>query len=87
MFAFGLRPRTVLWVQIGENFLVGVIGTGIGVAIGYPMLHQFMAARMENMLENFGLVVAVAPLTVVVIVLVTAGVVTLMPCRLFWLLD
>jgi len=49
------------------------------VAIGYPMLHQFMAARMENMLENFGLVVAVAPLTMVVIVLVTAGVVALTP--------
>jgi putative ABC transport system permease protein len=79
MFAFGLKPRTVLWVQMGENFLLGIVGTGIGVAVGFPMLHQFMAARMENMLENFGLLVSVAPLTMVLIVLVTAGVVTLTP--------
>jgi putative ABC transport system permease protein len=79
MFAFGLKPRTVLWVQMGENFLLGMVGTGIGVALGYPILQQFMAVRMESMLENIGLVVSVAPLTMVVIVLVTAGVVALTP--------
>jgi putative ABC transport system permease protein len=79
MFAFGLRPRTVLWVQMGENLLLGTAGTAIGLALGYLMLHQFMATRMESMFENLGLVVSVAPLTMVLIVLLGAGVVALTP--------
>jgi putative ABC transport system permease protein len=79
MFAFGLRPRTVLWVQMGENLLLGAAGTLMGLALGYLMLHQFMAARMESMFENLGLVVSVAPLTMLVIMLLGAGVVALTP--------
>jgi putative ABC transport system permease protein len=79
MFAFGLRPRTVLLVQIGENLLLGLIGTIIGLVVGYLMLRQFMAARMENMFENIGLLVIVAPLTMLMIVLASVGVVALTP--------
>jgi ABC-type antimicrobial peptide transport system permease subunit len=79
MYAFGLRPRTVLWIQMGENFLLGLIGTGIGLALGFTMLVYFMVSRMESMLESFGLVVSVAPLTMAFIVLVTAVVVGLTP--------
>jgi putative ABC transport system permease protein len=79
MFAFGLRPRTVLWVQMGENLLLGAAGTAVGLALGYLMLQHFMATRMESMFENLGLVVSVAPLTMVLIVLLGAGVVALTP--------
>ena len=79
MFAFGVRPRTVLWVQMGENLLLGAAGTAVGLALGYLMLHQFMATRMESMFENLGLVVSVAPLTMLLIILLGAGVVALTP--------
>jgi putative ABC transport system permease protein len=75
MFAFGLRPRAVLWLQKGENPLLGLLGAALGLAVGIPLLRGFMSVRMEDMLEEIGLVVAVAPLTLLAIVLLTAGVV------------
>ena len=79
MFAFGLRPRTVLWLQAVENLLLGVIGAAIGLAVGIPLLHRFMAVRMEDMLEELGLVVVLAPATALAVVALTAGVVALTP--------
>jgi putative ABC transport system permease protein len=79
MFAFGLRPRTVLRVQMGENLLLGAMGTLIGLALGYLLLQHFMATRMESMFENLGIIVSVAPFTMALIVLICAGVVALTP--------
>ncbi len=79
MFAYGVSRRTVIWVQMGENLLLGLLATGVGLAAGYPILRQFMAARMESMLEDIGLVVNIAPVTVVLIVVMSAGVVALAP--------
>lgn len=79
LFAFGVRPRTVLWLQMGENLLLGLLGAALGLAAGIPLLRGFMAVRMEDMLEEIGLVVAVAPATLVAIVALTAGVVALTP--------
>jgi len=79
MFAFGLRPRTVLWMQMVENLLLGLMGTAVGLALGWPLLQRFMVARMESQLENIGLVIAIAPATLLLIVLLSAGVVALTP--------
>ena len=79
LFAFGVRPRTVLWLQMGENLLFWVLGAALGLAAGIPLLRGFMAVRMEDMLEEIGLVVTVAPATLVAIVALTAGVVALTP--------
>ncbi len=79
MFAFGLRPRTVVRLQAVENLLLGLAGAAVGLAVGIPLLHRFMAVRMEDMLEELGLVVTLAPGTVAVIVALTAGVVALTP--------
>lgn len=49
------------------------------VTAGFLILEGFMAARMESMLEDIGLVVAVAPATMVLIVVLTVGVVALAP--------
>lgn len=83
MFAYGLRPGTVLRMQVVENLLLGAIGTGIGLSLGYVLLQQFMAARMENMFENLGLVVSVAPITMVLIILLGTGVVAFTPLASF----
>lgn len=79
LFAFGVRPRTVLWLQMAENLLLGVLGAALGLAAGIPLLRGFMAVRMEDMLEEIGLVVVVAPATLLAIVALTAGVVALTP--------
>ena len=79
LFAFGVRPRMVLWLQMGEDLLLGVLGAALGLAAGIPLLRGFMAVRMEDMLEEIGLVVTVAPATLVAIVALTAGVVALTP--------
>lgn len=79
MFAFGLRPHIALRMQMGENLLLGLMGTAVGLALGWPLLQRFMVARMESQLENIGLVVAVSPQTLLLIVLMSAGVVALTP--------
>lgn len=79
MFAFGLRPRTVLWIQMGENLLLGLMGTAVGLALGWPLLQRFMIARMESQYENIGLIIALAPATLLLIVLLSAGVMALTP--------
>jgi len=79
MFAFGARPRTVTWVQIGENALLGVLGTVLGGWLGWVMLNQMMAARMEVMLEELDLLVSLAPLSLVLAVVLGIGVVALTP--------
>ena len=79
MFAFGARPRTVTWVQIGENALLGVLGTAVGGVVGWLVLRDMLAARMEVMLEELDLVIAVAPLSLILAVLLGVGVVALTP--------
>jgi putative ABC transport system permease protein len=79
MFAYGVRPATVLWMQMGENLLLGLAGTALGLVAGWPLLQQFMAARMETQLENLGLVVTMSPLTLALVILLGAGVVALTP--------
>jgi ABC-type lipoprotein release transport system permease subunit len=53
MFAFGARPRTVTWVQIGENALLGVLGTAVGGVVGAVIsivfqLRHFKTGRQLN---------------------------------------
>jgi putative ABC transport system permease protein len=79
MFAYGLPPRTVLRIQMSENLILGAAGTVIGLGLGYLILEYFMAARMESMFESIGLEVTVAPLTLLIIVLLSTGVVALTP--------
>ena len=79
MFAFGVRPRTVTWVQVGENALLGLMGTVLGGLLGWVTLNQLLAARMEVMLEGIELLISVTPLSVVLAAVLGVGVVALTP--------
>jgi putative ABC transport system permease protein len=79
MFAFGVRPRTVMWMQIGENVLLGLLGTVIGGLLGWVMLNQMMVARMEVMLEDINLLITIAPLSLILAVVLGVGAVALTP--------
>ena len=47
MFAFGLRIRTVMRMQM-ENLVIGVLGTIIGVALGWVVLNDLFITVGER---------------------------------------
>lgn len=79
MFAFGVRRKTVTWVLIGENAILGLLGTVLGGLLGWVLLNRLLAARMEVMMEELGLVITMAPLSLVVAGVLGIGVVALTP--------
>ncbi len=79
MFAFGMRPLRVTWVQIGENAILGVLGAAVGGWLGWVLLNKLMVARMETMLEEIDLLVTITPLSVLLAVGLGIGIVALTP--------
>jgi putative ABC transport system permease protein len=47
MFAFGLRIRTVTRMQMVENVVIGVLGTAIGIFLGWAALVAIFFARAD----------------------------------------
>lgn len=79
MFAFGLPIRTVTRMQIVENIMIGVFGTIIGIGLGWVLLQRFLAARVEDQLEEINLIITLSPTTVLLSVLLGVLVVALTP--------
>jgi putative ABC transport system permease protein len=79
MFAFGLPVRTVTRMQIVENIIVGIFGTLIGILLGWIVLQQFLAARVEEQLEDINLVTTLSPTTLLISMILGVGVVALTP--------
>ncbi len=79
MFAFGTRPRTVTWTQVGENTILGVLGTILGSLLGWVILNQLMISRMEVMLEEIELLITVTPYSMIMAAVLGVGVVALTP--------
>ncbi len=79
MFAYGTPPRSVTWVQIGENAILGILGTILGALLGWLLLQRMLVARMEIMMEEIGLLITVTPLSIVMALVLGIGVVALTP--------
>lgn len=79
MFAYGVRPRTVTWVQMGENALLGALGMIVGGWLGWVLLNRMMVARMETMLEDLELLMTLTPQSLILAVVLGIGVVALTP--------
>ncbi len=79
MFAFGLPVRTVTRMQIVENIMIGIFGTLVGLLAGWLLLQQFLAARVEDQLEDINLVIVLAPTTILISLLLGVLVVALTP--------
>jgi putative ABC transport system permease protein len=67
MFAFGLPIRTVTRMQMLENFIVGVLGTGIGIILGWGVLNAFMMEQ-EGEEHDLEMLVSLSASTLVLIV-------------------
>jgi putative ABC transport system permease protein len=79
LFAFGVRPRTVMWTQIGENLILGVLGTAIGGWLGWVALNRMLIARMDVMLEEIGMLIMLSPISIIAGLVLGVAVVGLTP--------
>jgi putative ABC transport system permease protein len=69
MFAFGLPVRSVLGAAVVESFIVGVLGTALGVLFGIGLLNWLVRVLLPGTLPDLALEVEVALST-----FVTAGI-------------
>lgn len=87
MFAFGVRPRSVLRVTVLENVAVGVLATLVGLALGTAILGWVIGSLVRDTFPGLGLEMAIAPGTLAaaaltgVVALALAPVVTLRRLR------
>lgn len=79
MFAFGLRTRTVLGLSVAESFIVGVIGTVVGVAVGRMLLQWLVKVLIPQTVPDIGIIIAVRPSTYVTAAILGVLAVSLAP--------
>jgi putative ABC transport system permease protein len=74
MFAYGIRPRTVLAGNVIEALLTGSLATLVGVAAGYAILRWMIGVSMRGTMPDLGMLVSVSAGTWGLVVL--AGIVS-----------
>ena len=79
MFAFGLRIRTVLRMQMLENLVIGVLGTIVGVALGWAVLKELFTSIGESESPDIGYVITLSTEAVALAALLGVVVVALTP--------
>lgn len=77
MFAFGLPVRTVMRLLVTESFLIGILGTIIGIGTGYQamkwIIHQFTTSTVPDLGLTARLGLSTLAPTIVLGVLVVAA--------------
>lgn len=79
MFAFGLPRRVVVAMGMTENALIGLLGTGVGVTLGFLLTRYTVEVQLHRTLPEFGMPATVSLGTVVVALAVGVGAVALTP--------
>lgn len=79
MFAFGLPTRRVLTMAVVESALVGLLGTVVGLVGGYALLQWLVHSLFASTAPDLGVVVALAPRTVLIAVLLGVVAVAVAP--------
>ena len=64
MFAFGLPVRIVTRMQMVENFLTGVLGTLLGIVLGWLVLVVMLQVVFAEQLESIKLTPDLQPFTI-----------------------
>jgi ABC-type antimicrobial peptide transport system permease subunit len=73
MLAFGVRLRTVMGMAVAESVVTGVLGTAIGIGLGFVVLQYVISVLTPRVLPELGAVVSVAPGTLVLAVVLGVG--------------
>jgi putative ABC transport system permease protein len=79
MFAFGLPVRTVVRMTVVEAMVVGVLGTLLGVVLGYAVLQYLFHTTLPNTMPDIGFDVYLSPATLTAAALAGVAVVALAP--------
>ncbi len=79
MFAFGARVRTVIRMAVVENLVVGILGTALGIGLGWWVLNTFLARRIETMMPELNPFFGLSSTTLGLAVLFGVVVVALTP--------
>ncbi|RBY86407.1 ABC transporter permease [Blastococcus sp. TF02A-30] len=79
MFAFGLPRRAVLAMSMVESALIGLLGTGAGVGLGYLLTRYTVEVQLHRTLPEFCMPAVVSPTTVGVALALGVGAVALTP--------
>jgi putative ABC transport system permease protein len=90
MLAFGLRIRTVTRMQAVENFITGVLGTLLGIGVGYLVLMYIMNGQVEDMVPDINFAIEVSQTTLITAMILGILVVSLTPLlsiRRMWHMD
>ena len=79
MFAFGVRPRTVVALTIGEYLLLGVLASLVGLALGRLIIAWIAGALVTDTFPEIGLLIDLAPVTVAATLAAGVGAIALAP--------
>ena len=60
MFAYGIRPGSVIAGNVLEALLIGALATVVGVAAGYGILRWIIDVSMRETMPDLGTLVSVS---------------------------
>jgi putative ABC transport system permease protein len=83
MFAFGTRVRTVIRMAVVENLITGLLGTALGLGLGWSLLNTTLKGFFESDAPELGAIFTLSASTLgwavligVIVVAVTPGFLT-----------
>jgi len=79
MFAFGTRVRTAIRMAITENLIIGILGTVLGIGLGWLLLSTSLLAMFEHDAPEMNTILSVSPDTYAWAVLIGVIVVAFTP--------
>lgn len=79
MFAYGLPVRTVVRLAVVESLIMGLLATALGVALGIAILGWVVNVNLKEVLPELGVVVVLAPGSIVLALLCGAGAMAVAP--------
>lgn len=79
LFAFGLPIRTVTRMTMIENLVTGILGTVVGLILGFLTLTWLMNERINTMMPDVSMTITVSVLSLMIAVILGVVVVTLTP--------
>ncbi|MGE5408517.1 MAG: FtsX-like permease family protein [Syntrophothermus sp.] len=79
MLAFGITPARAMSLAVGESLIAGVLGTAVGLAGGYLVTSWVVDRTLPETLPDLGLLVQIAPASLLVAAAVGIASVSLAP--------
>jgi len=79
MFAFGTRVRTVIRMAVVENLITGLLGTALGLGLGWLLLNTSLKGFFESDAPELGAIFTLSASTWVWAVLIGVVVVAVTP--------